>query len=30
MNYLIGFIICGIVLILIINSQDETHSGWDD
>jgi hypothetical protein len=29
-NYVIGAIICGIVLVLIINSKDETHSGWDD
>jgi hypothetical protein len=29
-NYVIGAIICGVILVLIIAYRDETHSGWDD
>jgi hypothetical protein len=29
-NYVIGAIVCGIVLVLILAYRDETDSGWDD
>jgi hypothetical protein len=29
-NLMIGIIVCIVVVILIINLKDETHSGWDD
>lgn len=30
MIYLIGAIVCAVILVLIKAYRDETHTGWDD